>query len=286
MAFLGDRRTHPRYQIPLPVFIFYSEKRAVAHTLDVGLGGMKIYTDQVLPPGREFLFQIVLKRKSLWVKGRFIFEETQPESVNFTCIQFVEASKESTFQLQKFLSQSEISLKKECLELELRIREKETALAKANDLLKFETERRKRVEQVFREWGDRLGYLSSGFSDCQEKKVKMTIQALQDSIEALISAINDGLKNIHLLSKEVNIPDPISFQQIIFNVQENYKNIRENLENLWPSIADELGRLSAIGWDYQELQRILDGIETEKKIEILEESGSGPVQRVGPPEHI
>jgi len=281
MAFLGDRRTHPRYQIPLPVFIFYSEKRAVAHTLDVGLGGMKIYTDQVLPSGREFLFQIVLKRKSIWIKGRFIFEETQPESVNFMCIQFVEASKESLLHLQEFLSQSENSVKKKYMEMEVRIREREAALAKANELLKVETERRERVEQVFRAWGDRLGYLSSGFSDSQEKKLKMTIQGLQESIEGLIAAINEGLKNIHLLSKNVNLSDPTSFEQINFNIQDNYKKIQRILESLWPSISDELGRLSAINWNYQELQRILDRIENEKESGILEQSGSGAAQHVG-----
>ena len=278
MGFLDDRRTHPRYQIHLPVFVFYPENRAVAHTLDVGLGGMKIYTHQILPSGREFLFQLVLKRKSIWVKGRFIFEQTQPESVNFSCIQFVEASKESIFFLQEFLSQSENSLKKECMEMELRIRQRETALAKANELLKIETERRKRGEQVLRELGERLRYLSSEFSDRHEKKVKMTLQGLHESIEATILAINDGLKNIHLLLEKGCVSEQISFEQIIFNIQDNYRKIRIILESLWPSISGELGLLAAISWHCQEYQKVFDGIENEKEFDILEESGSGTVQ--------
>ena len=272
---MGDRRIYLGYQINLPVFIFSSEKRAVAHTLDVGLGGMKIYTDQVFPSGREFLFQLVLKRKSIWIKGRFIFEQTHPELVNFSCIQFVEASKESIFNLQEFFSHSENLLKKEWVEMELRIREREAALAKAAELLKVEIERRKRGEQVLQELGERLGYLSSEFSDCQEKKLKMTIQGLHDSIEATVLAINDGLKNIHLLLEDGSASDQISFEQIIFNIQNNYKMIRKILENLWPSISDELGLLATIGWHCQEFRKVFDGIENEKEIDILEERRSG-----------
>jgi len=88
MGFEGDRRKHPRFPINLPVYTFGSEKRTGTYTLDVGLGGMKIYTDQRFPSGREILFQLVLKRKSIWIKGRLIFEQTDPELMNFSCIHF------------------------------------------------------------------------------------------------------------------------------------------------------------------------------------------------------
>ena len=78
MDSIGDRRKHPRFPVHLPVSIFYKEKRAVGHTLDVGLGGMKIYTDQILPSRWELLFQLVLGGKFIWVKGRFVFAQTQP----------------------------------------------------------------------------------------------------------------------------------------------------------------------------------------------------------------
>ncbi len=265
MAFLSDRRKHPRYPINLPVFIFYAEKRAVAHTLDVGLGGMKIYTDKVFASRREFLFQLILQRKSIWVKGRFVFEQTQPELMNFSCIQFEETTKESIINLQEFLSHSQNLLKEKSLDMEVRIREREAELAKANDLLKVETERRKRGEHVIKELGERLGYLSSVFSDDREKRLRMTVQGLDDRIEALLLAITNGLKNIHLLLKEGNVADQISFEQIIFSIQNNYKEIRRALENLGPSISDELGILGTIGWQCQELQNIYYAFQSEKE---------------------
>lgn len=280
MAFIGDRRAHLRYQVNLPVYIFYSDKRAVAHTLDVGLGGMKIYTDQIMPSGREFLFQLVLKGKSVWIKGRFIFEQTHPELVNFSCIQVVETSKESISNLQEIFSHLEKLLKKEWTEMEVRIREKETALAKADELLKVEIERRKRGEQAIQELGERLKYLSSEFSDCQEKKLGMAVQGLYESIEAMILAITYGLKNLQILLKEGGVADQISFEQVILNIQNKYGETRRILENLGPSISHELGILATINCHCQELQKIYIRIQNEKEIDVLEGAGSGEVRCV------
>jgi hypothetical protein len=272
MAFLSDRRKHPRYSINLPVFIFYAEKRAVAHTLDVGLGGMKIYTDKVFASRREFLFQLVLRRKSIWVKGRFVFEQSQPELMNFSCIQFEETPKESIIDLQEFLSHSQNLLKKEYLDMEVRIREREAELARANDLLKVETERRKRGDLLIKELGERLAYLSSLFSDDREKRLRMTVQGLDDRIEALLLAITNGLKNIPLLLKGGDVADQISFEQIIFSIQNNYKEIRRALENLGPSISDELRILETIGWQCQELQNIYYAFQNEKEEDVREDT--------------
>jgi C4-dicarboxylate-specific signal transduction histidine kinase len=115
---------------------------------------------------------LVLKRKSIWVKGRLIFKQTDPELMNFSCIYFLKTTIESNFELQEFLSHSENLLQKDRIDMMARIREREAALAKANELLEVETERRKRGEQILKEIRDRLGNLSSEFPDYQEKKVK------------------------------------------------------------------------------------------------------------------
>ena len=239
MAMLSDRRKNPRYPINLPVFIFYTEKRAVAHTLNVGLGGMKIYTDKVFPSFRNFLFQVVLQRKTIWAKGRFVFEKNQPELMNFSCIKFEKITEECVLDLQEFLSQSENLLTKEYLDMEGRIREKEAALAKANEQLKVEIERRKRGEKIIKEVGERLGYLSSLFSEDREKRLRTTIKELDNRIDALLLTIIHGLNNIHLLLKEGKAAEGISFEQIIFSIQNNYKEIRRVLDNLGAILSDE-----------------------------------------------
>ena len=280
MAFLSDRRKHPRYPVNLPVFIFYAEKRAVAHTLDVGLGGMKIYTDRVFASRREFLFQLALPRKSIWVKGRFVFEQTQPELMIFSCIQFGETSKESIISLQEFLSHLQNLLNKQSLDMEVRIREREAELAEANDLLRVETERRKRGEHVIKELGERLDYLSSVFSDDRERRLRMMVQGLDDRIEALLLAIANGLQNIQLLLKEGSVVDWISLEQSIFSIQNNYKEVRRALDNLGPSISDELGILETIGWQCQELQNIYHTFQSEKEKDVRQDFGPGEPQHV------
>ena len=105
-------------------------------------------------------------------------------------------------------------------------------MTKANDFLEVETERRKRGKQILKEIRDRLGNLSSEFPDYEEKKLKMAVQGLHDSIEAMTLAIINGLKNVHILLKGGSVSDQISFEQIIFDMQNNYKEIRKILDDL------------------------------------------------------
>jgi hypothetical protein len=228
-----DRRRHLRYEINLPVFIFDLGlgKRAAAHTLDVRLGGMKIYAEKGLPSGRKILFQLVLKRKSIWVKGRVIFRQTDPELVNFFCISFEETSKESNFGLQGFLSHLEALWQKGQIEMMVQNREREAALVNANELPKGETQGWERREQIIKEIGERLENLSLEFVDL-ELKLKTTVQGLNDRIEAMLLAIYYGLRNIRILLKEGSVSDEISFEQIIMDIQNNYKGIRKILDNL------------------------------------------------------
>jgi hypothetical protein len=156
--------------------------------------------------------------------------------------------------------------------MEVRIRERDAELAKANDLLEVETERRKRGERVIKELGERLGYLSSVFSDDREKRLRMMLQGFDDRIEALLLALIDGLNNIHLLLKGGNVADQVSFEQIIFSIQNNYKKVREALENLGPSISDEFGILETVGKQCKELQNICYAFHIEKEADVREDS--------------
>ena len=161
-----------------------------------------------------------------------IFKQTDPELMNFSCIYFEKTTSKSNFELQEFLSHLENLLQKDRIDMMVRIREREAALAKANELLEVETERLKRAEEILKEIRDRVGNLSSEFPDYQEKKLKMAVQGLHDSIEAMTLAIINGLKNIHIFLKGGSVSDQISFEQIIFNIQNNYKEIRKILDNL------------------------------------------------------
>jgi hypothetical protein len=262
MAVLMEKRKYPRYLINFPVFIFHTEKRAVAHTLDVGLGGMKIYTDKVFPLRRDFLFQLVLQRKSIWVKGRFIFKQTLDEFINFSSVRFEKIPEESIFDLNEFFFHSQNLLRKDFLDGEKQIQEVEAALAKANELLKGECERWKQGEQLINDISEGPKYLSSVDSSDREK-IKLTVQALDERINALLLAITDGLNYINLFLQGENASCQISFEQIIFEVQDNYKEIRRILENLGPSIQEQLGILRSIGVKCKEIHNIYYGIQNK-----------------------
>jgi hypothetical protein len=264
MDFSNDRRKHPRYPINLPVFIFHSEKRALGHTLDVGLGGMRIHTDQVFLSRRELLFQLMLKRNAIWVKGWLVFTQIQPDLLNFSCVQFGEISQENLSLLEEYLAHQETPSKKERLVLENRIREGESALVKANELLKAEKEKRERQERILKEIEERLRFLSYELNNFQEKRMRLIAQELPETIGAMITGMTDGLQNILLRIKAGKSFDSTPFEQIIFNIQKNYKEMRKILENL-PSISDELGRLSNIGWSCRKSQEIYHGTQDEQE---------------------
>jgi DNA-binding ferritin-like protein len=205
------------------------------------------------------LFQLVIGGKFIWVKGRFIFAQTQPDLVNFSCIQFLEAPKGNLFILHEYLSGLENLIKKERNELEERIRKGEAAPATAHELLEIENKRWKEGERVRKELDETLRDLSSKFLDHQETKIKLAVKGLHDSIDTMILAI---LKSILTRIEKGNISDQITFEQIIFNIQRNYKEIRRILENVWPSISGELGIPSTIR------------IQNEKEIDIREATRS------------
>jgi hypothetical protein len=273
MVFSSDRRRYPRYSICLPVSVFFLEKRIMTHTLDVGLGGMKIYADQVLPFRQEFLFRMVLGPKFIWIKGRIIFTQTQPDAVNFSCIQFAEASKENLLILQEYFSQRENLLERQYIELEARLREREAALAKAAELLNAEKEIRKRGEQAFKELEEWLRYLSAEFPDGQKKKIHLTGQELLGDVEAMVKGMAYAVKRILLCLKEEEVPDSISFEQIVGNLRGNYKEIRRILKNLFPFVTDELEVVARISRYYREVLEIYNDHPNAKEMDHGEEAG-------------
>ena len=76
------------------------------------------------------------------------------------------------------------------------------------------------------------------------------------------------------------LPTRSLLSRSIFSIQNNYKEIRKVLENLGPSILDELGILGTIGCQCQELQNIYYGIQNEKEEDVLEDFGFGEIQYV------
>jgi hypothetical protein len=73
MDSIQERRRNPRYALNFPVYIFCSDERITAHTLNLGLGGIKLHADYTLPLGKELLIQLLVGRKVIWSKGRPLF---------------------------------------------------------------------------------------------------------------------------------------------------------------------------------------------------------------------
>lgn len=253
---LKERRTGSRYLVHIPVFIYHSERRFLAHTFDVGFGGMKIHTDQIFPLRREFLFQLAPKTNSIWVKGRFVFDQTEPESVRFSCVRFLEVSKESIFYLQEFLSHLDHGPVKDQLQLESRIQEQEQMITK---LLCRESERWKRGERILKELDEQFQAMSSKLADPQGKDLKATVQELSLCIEAMLKAMYDGLQSISLHMKGENGNHSVSFDETLSNLDRHYKEARSILENLSPSISEEMRSLMDVRWKCQDFLNLCLG---------------------------
>ncbi len=260
---LKERRSGSRYLVHLPVFIYHAEKRFPAHTLDIGFGGMKIHTDQIFPPRREFLFQLAPKASFIWVKGRFVADQTEPESVRFSCVRFLEISKESVVHLQDFLSQLDHGPVKGQVQLEARIREQEQTIAK---LLGKESERWKRGERILKELDEQFQAMSSKLADPQEKDLKATVQELSLCLEAMLKAMYGALQDISLQTKGEKGGPPASFEQNLSDLDRHYRDARTILESLSPSISEEMRSLMEVRWKCQDFLNLCLGSNGSGKV--------------------
>ncbi len=100
----SETRSHPRYAVPKVVFCSNGVRRFLTLTLNLGLGGMKIETDDSLSKGEHFDIQLFLGRDSILPKGKVAYSGFLSDSQSVSGIEFMELSSRDYRLLQRCLA--------------------------------------------------------------------------------------------------------------------------------------------------------------------------------------
>ncbi len=99
-----SRRIHPRYSVCKIVSYHNRDSSVLTHTLDLGLGGMKIKTQFPLPKDKSLRFKLVLGANSMWLRGRVVYSRLIPDQQVVAGIQFMELSDRNHHSLKNYLA--------------------------------------------------------------------------------------------------------------------------------------------------------------------------------------
>ena len=104
MLLLPLRRSHPRHSVQKIVSYQHEDRSVLTLTLDLGLGGMKIKTQDPLPRGQCLDFKLVLGAGSISPVGRIAYSRVLPNQQVVSGIHVIELSKEDHALLGNYLA--------------------------------------------------------------------------------------------------------------------------------------------------------------------------------------
>jgi signal transduction histidine kinase len=116
----------------------------------------------------------------------------------------------------------------------------------------------------------RLQQLASQLIQAQEKERKRVANELHDSLLSELAAMKFLFEGKLMLFKKGQLGDPKEFDRITELMQKVMKEARGIMNNLRPSILDEVGLIPTIDWHFREYQKVYDHIQIRKQVEVLE----------------
>ena len=129
---------------------------------------------------------------------------------------------------------------------------------------------RKQTEESLRESEQRLRFLSSRLLTAQEDERKRIARELHDSIGSSLSAVKFGLeKTFKDFAQGIATIDASS--TLISTTQNAIDEVRRIMMDLRPSILDDFGLVTTIGWLCRRFQSVHSDIGIENEIAIGEE---------------
>ncbi len=128
---------------------------------------------------------------------------------------------------------------------------------------------RKRSECELRESEQKLRSLSRLLLTTQENERKRIAGELHDSVGQCLSAIKFSVESA-MLQMEQGVLDPAALRPVISLVQQAMEEVRSMITDLRPSILDDLGIITTIGWFCREYNRVYPGIALTRNLTVDE----------------
>ncbi|MEJ2100595.1 MAG: response regulator [Desulfobacterales bacterium] len=167
--------------------------------------------------------------------------------------------------------EAKIVLRKAKDELEHKVRERTAELAMTIQALENEIEERRGTETALRRSQEQLRKLSRTILDSQENERKLIAQEIHDSISGSLAAIKFALEEKLDTMGQNPVPQVISLEKIISQVDETIKESRRISVHLRPSLLDDLGLLSTISWYCREFEQMHPALQIEQQVDVAED---------------
>ena len=136
------------------------------------------------------------------------------------------------------------------------------------------------LEDNLRESENRLRHLSSQLLTAQENERKRIARELHDSIGQSLAATKFILeKKLSQFDKGM-APPGVALEDVIPMIQNAIEESRRISMDLWPSVLDDLGILSAISWFCRQFEIVYSSISIEKQLDMQEDEVPVPLKVV------
>ncbi len=164
----------------------------------------------------------------------------------------------------------EDELRKSRDELEMRVQERTEELAAINEELRTENDERLKIEIELRESEDRLRHLSTALLNAQERERKLIAQEIHDSMGASLAAAKFKVESALEEMDNGNPKVRDALESLIPILQGTIEEARRIQMSLRPSILDDLGVLTTIGWFCRQFESTYPHIRIRQEIDIQE----------------
>jgi signal transduction histidine kinase len=143
----------------------------------------------------------------------------------------------------------------------------EEELRKANAILEVRVQ--ERTEELAKSH-QRLQQLAAQLILAQERERRRVASELHDSLLSELAAMKYIFEAKLMLLKRGQLLDTNEFDKVTDIMQKVMKDARGIMNNLRPSILDDMGLIPTIGWLIQEYQKTYGYIQICKQVEVLE----------------
>jgi len=139
--------------------------------------------------------------------------------------------------------------------------------------------KRRKAEEALRESDKELRILSNQLLSTEEKERKRIARELHDGIGQALSAIKFSVENsLRELRKTPEQAELNSLETVIPLTQKTIEEVRRIVQDLRPSILDDLGILATINWFCREFQNVYSSIRIKADIAIQENDIPSPLK--------